>query len=105
MDASTKPATQRRIRRGADEWREILARFEQSGQTREQFCTSQNLGLSTFSRWRQRLREKASTPEVGADDAVFVELAQEVPAPSSQPWDVELQLGAGVCLRLRRAAC
>ena len=61
MEPTTFPTTngsaieRRRIRRSPDQWREIFDRFERSGQTREQFCAEQGLGLSTFSRWRMRL--------------------------------------------------
>lgn len=93
----------RRSRRTLEQWGDLLDRFEQSGQTREQFCADHDLGLSTFSRWRKRLRDQALLSPKVSSDALFVELAQDVPA--SQLWDVELQLGAGVCLRLRRAGC
>jgi hypothetical protein len=41
-------------------------------------------------------------PTVAAADALFVELSSE---SGEQCWDVELQLGAGVVLRLRRPPC
>ena len=92
-----------RPRRTLDQWRELLEHYEHSGQTQEQFCTDHALALSTFGRWRKRLcRQAAASPKCAAD-ALFVELAQD--APASQSWDVELQLGAGMYLRLRRAGC
>lgn len=90
----------RRNRRNADQWRELLDRFERSGQTQEQFCAAHDLVLSTFGRWRKRLRRRSL---MGSSNALFVELTQD--APASQPWDVELQLGAGMYLHLRRAGC
>jgi hypothetical protein len=89
-----------RPRRTLDEWRELLEHYEYSGQTQEQFCTDHALALSTFGRWRKRLRRQSP---MSSGDGLFVELAQDVPA--SQSWDVELQLGAGMYLRLRRAGC
>jgi hypothetical protein len=41
-------------------------------------------------------------PTVAAADALFVELSSE---RAEQGWDAELQLGAGVVLRLRRPPC
>ena len=92
----------RRIRRGLEQWRELFNRFEHSGQTQEQFCAAHDLGLSTFSRWRKRLCRQSP---MDSSDALFVELAQAAPAPSVQSWDVELELGGGMCIRLRRAGC
>jgi len=92
---------QRRIRRSESEWRALFARYDQSGQTQEQFCAEQGVVLSSFARWRQKLRAASRNPPAAAPEAVFVELAS-----ASEPhWDVELQLGAGVVLRLRQPAC
>jgi transposase-like protein len=100
-----RPAVKQRIRRGQDEWRDIIARFEQSGQTRDQFCTENNLGLSTFSRWRHQLRRAGAPTSADNSEASFIELEPPTPANLSQAWDVEVELGAGVVLRLRRSGC
>jgi hypothetical protein len=105
MDSTTVPEVRRRIRRNPEQWHELLDRFEHSGQTREQFCAEQGLGLSTFGRWRQRLREGRASSSVRADNALFVELAPQAPSPCASHWDVELQLGTGVYLRLKRIGC
>ena len=92
-----------RPRRTLDEWRELLEHYECSGQTQEQLCSDHALALSTFGHWRKRLCGQAAPSPKGAADALFVDLAQD--APASQSWDVELQLGTGMVLRLRRAGC
>ena len=61
----------------------------------EGFCEAEGIGKSTFWRWRRRL---ADGDAGGGGRAMFVELA----AGPSSPWDVELELGAGVVLRVRR---
>jgi len=103
MESTLIQTARRRSRRNLKQWRELLDRFDESGQTQEQFCTKHDLGLSTFGRWRKRLHQQAVVSPKSATDALFVELSQDVPA--SRSWDVELQLGAGVYLRLRRAGC
>jgi len=95
-----------RVRRSEDEWRALFARFERAGQTIERFCAEQGLGLSTFSRWRQRLRGQDRARTKGASEPLFVELSTPEVAKTDAPgWDVELQLGAGVYLRLRKGPC
>ena len=89
--------TRRRTRRSAAEWRSIMARYEASGLSGEGFCEAEGIGKSAFWRWRRRL----ANGEAGAGKAVFVELAGD-PATS---WDAELDLGAGVVLRVRRPRC
>lgn len=103
--ANYPPTNQRRIRRSPDQWREIFTLFDQSGQSRDQFCAERGLGLSTFSRWRRRLCREAPVAHMHSGEPLFVELAQPAPKSSTPPWDVELQLGAGVCLRLRHGVC
>ena len=56
-DLTGRMGNGRRIWRSAQQWREIFSEFAQSGQTRERFCAERNLKLSTFSRWRKRLRD------------------------------------------------
>jgi hypothetical protein len=106
MMTSTSLTKHRRIRRSEETWRKLVGRFEQSGQMREQFCADQGLALSTFSRWRQRLRSGIQNKASSPTEAVFVELTPgEALASEAAVWDVELQLGTDVVLRLRRAAC
>jgi len=105
MDNLERTASKRRIHRGQEEWRDIIARFERSGQTRDQFCAEHNLGISTFSRWRQRLRRARPAPLPDNGEALFIELEPPPSANLSQAWDVELELGAGVVLRLRQSGC
>jgi len=102
MNSSKSLARSDRIRRSASEWQHIIAQYEQSDQTQETFCHEHSLALSTFCRWRQRLSRLTSPSTCEAPG--FVELSSEVPAdePALTSWDVELQLGADVFLRLRR---
>jgi transposase-like protein len=105
MASSGKSDTQRQIRRSREEWRELVARFEASGQTRADFCAQMGIGASTLRRWCSRLRERP--PAASARAPVFVELPAEEKNTSAavHPWEVELQLDAGVVLRLRRGPC
>lgn len=98
-------------RRSEAQWRALFSAFETSGETRRRFCARHGVALSTFDWWRKRLREQARSTAVAPlhSEALFVELtapmapARELPG-SASAWDVELELGAGVVLRLRRGA-
>ena len=89
----------RRTRRTASEWRELVSQFERGGQSRKEFCSLQGLSLSTFDLWRRKLRGTPSQREPRSE-SMFVEVAQVEPTRSLS-WDVELELGAGVVLRVR----
>ena len=104
-DLTGRMGNGRRIWRSAQQWREIFSEFAQSGQTRERICAERNLKLSTFSRWRKRLRDDSHAVAANTEDSMFVELASQTRKPSGVSWDVELELGGGVVLRLRQGAC
>jgi len=89
------------LRRSREEWRALLERFEHSGQGREEFCREQGLTRSSFDRWRRALGRAASGRGAVNDSALFVELTPQASA-SAGGWDVELALGNGMVLRLRR---
>jgi len=106
MTTTTTLTRPGRIRRSIVEWRKLCARFEQSGQTMEQFCAQQGLALSTFSRWRQKLRTDCRETAQGSPESIFVELSRDdAPCAVVSPWDVELQLGKDMFLRLRQSPC
>ncbi len=100
-------------RRSATEWRALMRAYARSSETRKQFCARHGIAMSTFAWWRRRLRQdpprhvaSRSSSSVPAS-AVFVELSQaEQPSSAAAlSWAVELDLGCGVFLRLRRAGC
>ena len=99
-----------RARRTAAQWQELVERFERAGQSRSKFCAAHGLALSTFDLWRRKLRAAPAAVEEDHREALFVELTNPAQTRSSPPstgtgsWEVELELGAGVVLRLRRAA-
>ena len=123
----------RRQRRSPSEWAALFRQFENSGLTVREFCVKQNLGLSTFNRWRNRLRGELDgasgseaipfvrlDPLIDADAPISAgsDAAQSECVVSSRTgvhaastdsiagqapvWDIELDLGDGLCLRLRR---
>ncbi len=94
--AITKDVARRRSRADAER---LVAQFERSGLGRRVFCAARSISVNTLDYWRRRLRQEAPTR------SGFVELMPvAADAGTSQGWDVELELGGGVMLRLRRVA-
>lgn len=96
-----------KIRRSRAQWQRIIARQEASGQSQKAFCRDNAIALSTFVRWRQILQHEAvakvpTTDNAGA--ALFAELTMAAGSSggTASPWEVELELGAGAVLRIRR---
>jgi hypothetical protein len=83
----------RRPRRTPAQWQQIVDQQASSGLAARQFCNANDLNYAVFCKWRNKL---------AGISAAFVDVSALV-APTSIPaWDVELELGAGMLLRLRR---
>jgi hypothetical protein len=93
-------------RRSRAQWQGLIERAAHSPLSIAAFCATEDISTASFYSWRKRLG--AATPgeavaEDGAEDGTFLELGTlrpEVASPA--PWNIELELGAGVVLRLRR---
>lgn len=92
----------RRQRRSAQQWSELLNRFEASGLGVAAFCREEAIAESSFHRWRGLLgRNEAARP---SRPATFVDLGPlrcEEPDAVSR-WELRLDLGRGVVLTLVR---
>jgi hypothetical protein len=81
--------------RTRSDWEELIEKFERSGLSRQRFCMEGSIPVSSFDYWRRKLRRERS-PAASS----FIELPKVSSLGSD--WDVELELGGGVVLRLRR---
>ena len=95
-----KPRT--RFIRTQAQWKAMLEEFNTSGLTKSAFCKKHRIATSSRDRWQQRVAEQMG-------DLEFVEITQPLSnAPAPPPtqvrdndWQGELEVGAGVVLRLR----
>ena len=96
-----KPRT--RVMRTQRQWKALLSEFNDSGLTRLAFCKKHRIATSSLYRWQQLFAEQSG----GASDFVDVtptlsNTAATAPAHvRDNDWQVELELGAGIVLRLR----
>lgn len=91
------------VRRSRDDWADVLAEFDASGETLAQFCAKRRIRPRTFSWWRWRLRGgrhvgpesvrlvavdlKPTLPTTPPNRAVFVHVANV---------DVRVEIGTDV---------
>ena len=87
----------RRSRTG-EEWQQLIRLQTESGLTEAEFCAQRSISLTRFAHWQRRLDH--ATSDI-ANDARWLELPS-LPTTSPSGWDVELDLGDGLCLRLRK---
>jgi transposase-like protein len=94
--------TRRRL--GLDAWREVVERYESSGQSVSEFCKREGLCVSSFKRWRPRvgedLQEQVVPPAIAAGE--FVDLGTIPRSGDAARFEVRLDLGAGMTLHIVR---
>lgn len=86
-------------RRSHSEWRSLLEAHAASGLTQTAFCRREGVALSTFQYWKRRLAadERSGPP---ANEPTVIDLGALDDRPAG--WEVEIALGDGVSLTLRR---
>ena len=87
--------SRRRIRRSPEQWEQILDELKASGLDRKAFCEQKGLRREALRRAERRLSGKASAK------MPFVDIAPVGVVPGCG-WEVELELGDGLVLRLAR---
>lgn len=96
-------------RRSAEAWRDMVARFAQSGLTEAAFCESEGISAKLFHRWRTK-RVRATSRAVvekptrvapsSASTCGFVDLGSL--KDSGSKLEMRLDLGGGVLLHVVR---
>jgi len=93
------------VRRSRREWESLIVRAERSALSVSAFCAAQGISTASFYLWRKRLGADVGVP--AAVPAAFLDLGElEAQAGGGAErvggWEVELALGDGLVLRLRR---
>jgi hypothetical protein len=86
-------------RRDREEWQHLITQQQSSQFSQKAYCREHGLGLSTFQYWKRKLRT-AGLPVSQAD--TWLELPSPVDGSLVADWDIELELGHGVYLRLKQ---
>jgi len=99
-------------KRSAAEWGALVRAYAKREGTAPEFCREHGVAVSTLDWWRRRLEKTSgssdvrskSHPVAAAQPMSFIELPTTSSAART-PWDIELELGEGMVLRLRRGSC
>jgi putative transposase len=98
-------------KRSVAEWRALVRAYAQRSGTAPEFCREHGVAVSTLDWWRRRLQKEPGSVGPGrrrraatTQPVSFIELPAVSSAARTQ-WDIELELGEGMVLRLRRGSC
>lgn len=96
------PSPQPRVKRSRTQWTSLVEEFNTSGLTKTAFCKRHGIATSCFYRWQKIVAEdSAGAGFVDITEPVARAAATRSIADVSSHWQVELELGAGVILRMR----
>ena len=87
-------------RRSRGEWQSLIARAERSPLSVRAFCAAQGVSTASLYLWRKRLGGDHEQEAPAA--ARFLDLGELEAHAGAGGWEVELALGDGLVLRLRR---
>lgn len=83
------------------EWRQHIEAQLGSGLSQESYCREQGLSVHSFRDHKYRQRDRSLPNPTGSNDA-WLELPSALGNGHSPGWQIELDLGNGLCLRLRQ---
>ena len=87
----------RRSRRSQAEWQQLVDEQKASGLSQAEFCTQRSISQKRFGHWKRHLQ----IAQNDKTDNHWLELPR-VPATQTSGWEIELDLGQGLRLRLRQ---
>ena len=102
LSSQPQPKPKTRVMRSQAQWKALLEEFKTSGLTKSAFCKKHRIATSSLYRWQQLFAEHAGPTD-------FIDVTQPLSGTPLPPpahardnnWQVVLELGAGIVLRLR----
>ncbi len=95
--------TRTRVNRSKAQWKKLVEEYGTSGLTQSAFCRQHKIASSSsFHKWRKRFTSSSTNDFVN-----ITEPLTRTPSPvvsenqPTHPWQVELELGSGMILRVR----
>ena len=91
-----------RTQRTRSQWKSLVDEFNTSGLTRTAFCKNNHIATSCLYRWQKVLTGQPTAAEFIDITEPLARTAPTLAVPDSDgQWQVELELGAGMVLRVR----
>ena len=103
MKRTARVAHSPKQKRSREAWHRIMASYEASGLTQKEFCSQNDVAPSSFAKWRQKLLGDCGSDGQHLEKSLFMALPLQRMLPEAPSWDIELDLGNGMALRLRKA--
>lgn len=99
-----QPSTKSWTRRSRAQKRSLVEQFHTSGLTKTAFCKQHGIASSCLNRWQKTFAAESSADafiDITAPVKAAAARCPEHPSQTQPHWQVELELGQGVILRVR----
>jgi hypothetical protein len=101
MKNQTKRTQKHRI---SEQWIKLINEFDPKLQTINEYCQIKNIGTSSYYKWKEKLGLTESTAKTELPVFVPIQTHPQHPITQKAPeWDLELELGHGIILRLSKS--
>ena len=97
------------VRHSASQWQAIIANQSSSNLTIKNYCSQNDITISSFYHWREKLTksnsvEKRRYNNTNRKDADWIEVPLPKESNAKISWDIELDLPGGIVLRMKALA-
>ena len=101
LPTPAQPKPKARIQRTREQWKALVHEFTTSDLTKVAFCKKHGIATSCLYRWQKVFAEQPVLADFIDITQPVAKATPEPPAADNKQWQVELELGAGIVLRLR----
>lgn len=85
------------------QWHKLVNEFDPSLQTLNEYCKKNKIGPSSFYQWKAKLSLPKTTNKEETPTFVPLPTLPTSTAQQAPEWDLELELGHGIVLRLSQS--
>ena len=94
------------VRHSTSQWQTIIADQSSSNLTVKNYCSQNDITISSFYHWRDKLAKSNSVKKgrqnhTDKQDADWIEVPSPKEPNAKTSWDIELDLHGGISLRMR----
>lgn len=102
LPTRSTPKPKKRVQRTKAQWKALLEEYASSGLTQTAFCQQQRIAPSGLCKWRKYFADQSAESHFIDITESLSKAAEPLPEQArDERWQVELELGLGVILRIR----
>ena len=90
-------------RRTPQQWQQLVNEFDPCHQSLHAYCKKKSIGSSSFYKWKAKLNKPDSAEKEEPPAFIPIKMPSQAIMHPASGWDVELELGHGLVLRISQS--